>query len=245
MAAAAHPGEMKGIRPAASDTGTAHRLPEAAAARGRPTTPATSNAVALDAAAAAQGSPGDTVARSVAEATAAPATPPLSAAPPAPSAPQAAARPADLPPPFAALVADLEPPLHSPAFAPALGARLVAFVRDGIEQAELRLNPAELGPIAVRISLDGTQAQVDFHAAQAQTRHALHEALPALAGALRDSGLTLAGGGVFEQPRQPRGDARDTRDDRSRFGAGHAAAAPAAAPLAATRRARGVLDVFA
>ena len=85
------------------------------------------------------------------------------------------------------------------------------MVRDGIEHAQLKLNPAEMGPIEVRISLDGTQAQVDFSAAHAATRQALQDAVPALAGALRENGLTLTGGGVFEQAREQRGDAAPGR----------------------------------
>jgi hypothetical protein len=90
---------------------------------------------------------------------------------------------------------------QSPTFAPALGTQLRMWVRDGIQQAVLQLNPADLGPVAVQIALDGSQAHVDFVASQAATRAALEASLPTLAAALRDSGLTLAGGGVFDQPR--------------------------------------------
>jgi flagellar hook-length control protein FliK len=119
-------------------------------------------------------------------------------------------------------------------------------VRDGIEHAQLKLNPAEMGPIEVRISLDGTQAQVDFSAAHAATRQALQDAVPALASALRENGLTLTGGGVFEQAREQRGEARQ---DRARHPDGSSRTPPdgAAAPLPAARptRARGVVDLYA
>jgi len=54
---------------------------------------------------------------------------------------------------------------------------------------------------------------VQLSAELSDTRQALEQALPQLAGSLRESGLTLAGGGVFEQPRQaPQdSDARDTQ----------------------------------
>jgi flagellar hook-length control protein FliK len=68
-----------------------------------------------------------------------------------------------------------------------------------VQQARLQLHPAEMGPITVQIALDGASARVDFHAAVAATRQALEAALPALAGALRESGLTLTGGGVYQQ----------------------------------------------
>jgi flagellar hook-length control protein FliK len=52
----------------------------------------------------------------------------------------------------------------------------------------------------VRIALDGSGARVDFQADLAQTRQAIESSLPALASALREAGLTLTGGGVFQQP---------------------------------------------
>jgi hypothetical protein len=139
-------------------------------------------------------------------------------------------------------------PLHSPAFAPALGARLALLARDGVQQAELQLNPAEMGPISVQIALDGSRVTVDFAADVAATRSRLESSLPELAAALRESGLTLAGGGVYEQ-RRGRGErepghpavARSARVDAA-WGA-HEDDGPRRA--AALQRPRGVLDEYA
>ena len=60
------------------------------------------------------------------------------------------------------------------------------------------LNPADMGPVSVQITLDGNQARVDFGADVASTRHAIEAGLPELAAALRDAGLTLSGGGVSQ-----------------------------------------------
>lgn len=98
--------------------------------------------------------------------------------------------------------ARLPHPPQSPAFAAALGQQVSLWIRRGVQQAVLQLNPAELGPVAIHIALDGARAHVDFTAPHAATRAALEASLPALAGALRDSGLTLAGGGVFDRPRE-------------------------------------------
>jgi flagellar hook-length control protein FliK len=143
------------------------------------------------------------------------------------------------------LQAELRAEVGSREFAPALGSQLSVLVRDGIEHAQLKLNPAEMGPIEVRISVDGSQAQVDFSAAQAQTRQALQDAVPALANALRESGLTLTGGGVFEQP-------RESRDEASAHGRAPQAPEPhagddalPAAAMPRLPRARGVLDLYA
>jgi flagellar hook-length control protein FliK len=165
------------------------------------------------------------------------------------SAPQATAWPAAAPRlhdatrPFQA---ELKAAVGSNQFAPALGTQLSVLVRDGIEHAQLKLNPADMGPIEVRISLDGSQAQVDFSAAHAATRQALQDAVPALASALRESGLTLTGGGVFEQPREQRGDARQAGP---RGAARSSDSVPGTVSpgieLSRMARARGVVDLYA
>lgn len=148
--------------------------------------------------------------------------------------------------PAAPFQAELQAALGTPAFAPALGAQLSVLVRDGIEHARLKLNPAEMGPIDVRISLDGQQAQVDFSAAHAVTRQLLQDAVPALASALRESGLTLTGGGVFDQSREQRGDLqRGPAMPRSAAFDGSHDATPSGLPLPRPAVARGVVDLYA
>lgn len=174
-----------------------------------------------------------------------------SAVPPAAAGVGAAQAPGLAHGPFSAVAGahrhdDVHEPVGSPRFAPALGERVVTLVRDGVEQAQMRLNPAELGPIAVHIRVDGTRAEVEFSAAQALTRQALQDAVPALAGALRESGLTLAGGGVFEQPREARDPGADAAP-RGGPGAGSGPERSTDAQLAAPvrGRARGIVDLFA
>jgi hypothetical protein len=166
-------------------------------------------------------------------------------------APMVAAAPASAVP-ATTFQAELAAAVGSDAFAPALGAQLSTLIRDGISQARLTLHPAELGPIAVHIRLDGEMAQVDFSAVHALTRQALEDAVPALASALRESGLTLSGGGVFEQPREAR-DPRERMPDtpqRSRGGHADGTSASGAQSLPAAEvmhraRGRGVVDLYA
>jgi flagellar hook-length control protein FliK len=134
-------------------------------------------------------------------------------------------------------------------FAPALGAQLNVFLREGVQHARLHLNPAELGPLTVQIQLDGAAAQVRLAAEHPLTRQALEQAMPTLASTLRDSGLTLTGGGVFEQPAnpQPQPDGRSspgTRTTLPREGPDAAVHADGA-PLRATVARRGVVDLVA
>ena len=108
---------------------------------------------------------------------------------PAPNAGAAAVAPVAVP---------IATPLGAPDFAEALGLRLAVLAKDGVQTAELHLNPADMGPVSVQIVMDGTQARVDFGADVAATRQAIEAGLPELASALADAGFTLAGGGVSQ-----------------------------------------------
>jgi flagellar hook-length control protein FliK len=95
--------------------------------------------------------------------------------------------------------------IDSPAFAASLASQVSVLTRDGIERAEIRLNPAEMGPVQVRIQVDGRDAKVEFSADLSSTRQVLEASLPQLAGSLREAGFTLSGGGVFQQAPEHRG----------------------------------------
>ncbi len=140
--------------------------------------------------------------------------------------------------------AQLSAALHSSDFAPALGLQISTLTRNGIPEARLHLNPAELGPIAVQIELDGRNAQVVLAASHAETRQALEQALPQLASAMRDAGFTMAGGGVFQQPQNPaqRGQLAAARRGRGDDGDPADAAVPT---LVTARVQRGVVDLYA
>jgi flagellar hook-length control protein FliK len=110
-------------------------------------------------------------------------------------------------PAAAPLPVSLPTPVTAPEFKGALSMQVSVLARDGIQHAELHLNPAEMGPISVQIALDGSQARVDFGADSATTRQIIEAGLPELASALRDAGLTLSGGGVSQHSRgQSQGD---------------------------------------
>ncbi|WP_431287408.1 flagellar hook-length control protein FliK [Roseateles chitinivorans] len=102
----------------------------------------------------------------------------------------------------------LSHPLDSPDFAPELSASVSLLIQDGVHEAQLQLNPTEMGPVSINIQLDGQQAQVNFHAQHAATREVLERSLPDLAAALQAQGLTLSGGGVFAQSQSSGGQNR-------------------------------------
>jgi len=99
--------------------------------------------------------------------------------------------------------ASIPVPLDAPDFSQKLADQVSLWVgqlkQDEPMTAELHLNPAEMGPINVKISLDGTSAHVDFAAAALETRQAIEASLATLSTALNDVGLSLSGGGVSSQ----------------------------------------------
>jgi len=144
-------------------------------------------------------------------------------------------------------VVHMATPADAPEFTQALGAELSVLAKDGVQQAELHLNPADMGPISVQIALDGDLAKVDFGADSAATRHIIETGLPELAAALRDAGFTLSGGGVHSQAQQQ--GQREREGARARI-ASDGGAGPvddvAATPRAPVRTVRaGGVDLYA
>ena len=83
-------------------------------------------------------------------------------------------------------------PFAQPGWEQGLGNRVMWMVNQQVQTAELRMNPAHLGPLEVRISIRDDQATVSFVSAHAQVRDALQAAIPHLREMLSDSGLNLS-----------------------------------------------------
>ena len=113
------------------------------------------------------------------------------------------------------LAVQISTPANAPEFREALGVQVSLLARDGVQSAELHLNPAEMGPISVHIVMDGARARVDFGADSANTRELIERGLPELAAALRDAGFTLAGGGVSQHAAGSQGRSPDSEHGRS------------------------------
>lgn len=94
----------------------------------------------------------------------------------------------------------LPTPPGNPQFAEQVAERVVWMAGQKLDRAQIRLNPAHLGPIAVDVSVgeDGA-ATVTFTAQHAMTRDALEQALPRLREMFSDSGVMLAGADVSGQ----------------------------------------------
>ena len=102
--------------------------------------------------------------------------------------------------PTAPSQAILAMPPQSPTFGPALGHQIEVWMKGGVQHAEVQLSPQDLGPIRVKIEMDGAQARVQMSADVQSTRDALQQAMPQLSQQLGQVGLSLSGGGVSDQP---------------------------------------------
>jgi flagellar hook-length control protein FliK len=161
------------------------------------------------------------------------------------------------PPPAPPAQATLPMPPHAPTFAPALGHQLDMWMKGGVQHAEVQLSPQDLGPIRVKIEMDGAQTRVQMSADVQSTRDALQQAMPQLSEQLGQVGISLTGGGVSDQPTFQQSQAQaqanaggrggNGRPGHGGPGAGHGGVEDIAAASAARQLAqrRGLLDTYA
>lgn len=86
----------------------------------------------------------------------------------------------------------LMPQVGTSAWQQSLGQQLTVFIRDGVHNAELRLNPAELGALKIHLQVKNDVANLHVVAENQQVRSALEAALPFLKSSLAESGLQLS-----------------------------------------------------
>lgn len=88
-----------------------------------------------------------------------------------------------------------------------LGDKLVWMAGNKQQVAELHLNPPDLGPLKITLTLNHDQASAQFVSAHAAVREAIDAAMPRLREMLADSGITLGNASVstdaFREQPQP------------------------------------------
>ncbi len=86
----------------------------------------------------------------------------------------------------------IDSPINSTEFKEQFARQLAGLVVQGQDRAEIRLTPAELGPIRIRVSLNADDAQLDISAAHASTRAAIESSMSTLRQMLSEQGIRLA-----------------------------------------------------
>ena len=122
-----------------------------------------------------------------------------------------------------------------------LASQVTMMSSKGVQSAELKLSPADLGPLEVHIDVQNGAASVWFQAAHPATRAALEQSLPQLRDLLASQGMSLSDAGVNRQPSR---DPTPTRSTITSLAAVEPVAAVSAVATAASVR-LGLVDAYA
>jgi flagellar hook-length control protein FliK len=122
--------------------------------------------------------------------------------------------------------------------------------RQGMQTAELRLDPPDLGPLRVSLNLADGVASASFVSAHASVRQAIETAIPQLQQALAQAGISLGQTSVGEQAAQQEFAQQQGGNGSQRQNGGGSAVADAmagnAAPVVPSpRNANALVDTFA
>ena len=132
-------------------------------------------------------------------------------------------------------------PVNHPQWEQALGERVVWLVNRHSSTAQLSLNPPDLGPLEIRISLDQDRAHVLFVSPHETVRETIGAAIPRLQDMLGEAGIRLLDVGIERHAggRQPQ-----TFLPPAPHGPGHAEESAADAMGLGTRMAVGLVDYY-
>ena len=81
--------------------------------------------------------------------------------------------------------------VQSPSWSQGLTERVSWMMQGNLQMAELKLNPAHLGPLEVKLSIQDDKASIVFVATHAQVKEAIDAAMPRLREMLEQQGLNL------------------------------------------------------
>lgn len=139
-------------------------------------------------------------------------------------------------------------PVSSAGWGEELGSKTLVMVRDGQQSAEMQLNPPNLGPLEVRLSVQNDQTSLIFVSAHASVRDAIQSALPRLSGMLAESGLSMGsvqvGDQSLAQQQQQRNGGNDAPRRFARAGGGELDGVATVADAIPLQRASWRLSMF-
>jgi flagellar hook-length control protein FliK len=88
-------------------------------------------------------------------------------------------------------VVELKPPVSSPDWGPALNQRITWMVANSLQNANITVNPPNLGPLEINIQTDQNKTNVQFIVTSSEVRQAIQDSIPALSKMFENSGLQL------------------------------------------------------
>ena len=140
--------------------------------------------------------------------------------------------------------------LHSPNWSQDFGSKVVWLAKNDQQVAQISINPPQLGPVQISISISGDQATAVFASPHPEVRQAIQESLSQLREMLSTAGISLGQANVGSQMPSPNreaayqfaNEARSTGENAILSPDGHASTNPAGMPI---QRGRGLVDLFA
>ncbi len=139
----------------------------------------------------------------------------------------------------------------TPAWNQSVGQKIVWMVAGGEQTAELTLNPPDLGPMQIVLSVNNDQANATFISAHPDVRDALESAMPKLRQMMNDAGVQLSGFSVKSESSNPGAQfAGDRSSSRSKNNETETVTGTGAVSSTATNTnqrstANGIVDTFA
>jgi flagellar hook-length control protein FliK len=144
----------------------------------------------------------------------------------------------------------LEPRVGTGGWDNALSQRVLWMVSHQHQTAELNLNPPDLGPLQVVLSVNSDQASAAFVSQNPEVRQALEAALPRLKEMMAESGINLGNATVSDQGSRQQGDFERQNSARSHYRQEESRITPAGTSLGMSRgtadiRGHQLVDTFA
>ena len=127
----------------------------------------------------------------------------------------------------------------------AVGARLGWLADQKIGHAHIRLSPDDMGPVDVRLQLNGDKVHASFSSPHVDVRQALESSLPRLRELLGEQGFQLAHADVGHQAPGGDGNASGQASGGGIAGDGEPSPGEASVSSAQLIRQRGLLDAYA
>lgn len=113
----------------------------------------------------------------------------------------------------------IAPRVGNPGWDQALGQRVVYMAGANQQTASLTLNPPDLGPLQVVLTISNDQTSASFTAAQPEVRQALEAAMPKLREMMSEAGIQLGSATVStSMPNQQQSQQQSTPGEQSRSG---------------------------
>ena len=97
----------------------------------------------------------------------------------------------------------------------AVGERIMRMVESGNWDTEMELNPARLGTIRIRLSMEGSELQVAMSSQNAGVRDLLEASMTRLRDGLNDSGIALANSTVDQELSQQSGGSQKEQEQQA------------------------------